>query len=364
MVLYQSPAWFRRFQRLGEGPRLAVAVAAGPGGAVAGLAPLHVRDVSLDVYGLGRRLWGQPLRVARVLGGIPLGGPGAGAAAALVDAVLAALPAADAVDFGPLPRKDSLLAELAGRGQAVVEPSPDLHLLPLPDTFAEHLARYSHKRRYNFRREARLLGEAAGGLTLLRADDPPGLRRALDAAESRLRSGPPGEARAFYAAACDALRETAPAADLSVLRSYCLLCGSDVAAFVAGYQLGGVYYVQVIGANPSLARFSPGSVAHYLVVEDLLTGCPPGARPRAVNYGFGSPAARHHNLNVAVPHARVLLLRGTLANAGRVTAYRGARLLAASVGWVARRLRTAPARPARPHPTPRQPAETPEGPPQ
>jgi hypothetical protein len=77
-----------------------------------------------------------------------------------------------------------------------------------------------------------------------------------------------------------------------------------------GLKYRGVYHVDSIPRGRTLDRFSPGSAAVQLAVEDLICNSP----IQRIDMGFGSPAYSHSATNVIEPRANLLLFRRTLSN--------------------------------------------------
>jgi CelD/BcsL family acetyltransferase involved in cellulose biosynthesis len=71
-----------------------------------------------------------------------------------------------------------------------------------------------------------------------------------------------------------------------------------------------VYHLDGTPRDRSLDRFSPGSSAVQLAIEDLIRSTP----IRRIDLGFGSPAYSHSSTNVTELRASLLLLRRTMAN--------------------------------------------------
>ena len=74
-----------------------------------------------------------------------------------------------------------------------------------------------------------------------------------------------------------------------------------------------------IGYDARLARFSPGAVLLFLLVEDLTLH----RRPRVVNFGIGDAHYKREFGTVELSDASIFLLRRTVANRLRVAVHRG-----------------------------------------
>jgi hypothetical protein len=187
------------------------------------------------------------------------------------------------------------------------------HFINLPDSYDRYLAKFSAKRRYNLRRQIRLLREhGAGRLDCLRIEhdrDVPylleaGSRVAVQSSVYRNRGWNVLENTTEM---CQKLTECARR---GVLRSYLLRCGDDVCAFIKGYQYNETYYVSFIGFDERFWEFSPGTTLHCMAVEDLCRD----RRPKRINLGTGEWPYLDMIGTDKVSGTAVLLLRKTLRN--------------------------------------------------
>jgi CelD/BcsL family acetyltransferase involved in cellulose biosynthesis len=195
------------------------------------------------------------------------------------------------------------------------------HMIPLPGTFEEFVGCFSAKKRYNLRRQHRLLREHGGGPVELHRFDSayqvPALVESLLAlggvAETRTRR----LTRSWYTPAIDEPRLRS-LADHGMLLAYVLTCGGRPCAAGYGTVYERVYYLDSFLRLRSLDRFSPGTTLLHLLIEDLI-------QRRAANLidlGFGEPSYRHSATNVTEARATVLLMRPTAANQIRRAVHR------------------------------------------
>src|SRR5262249_35857972 len=102
-----------------------------------------------------------------------------------------------------------------------------------------------------------------------------------------------------------------------LLRSYVLTAGTQPCAFVLGYQGRETFHHVQIGYDPSFAGYSPGSVLHYLLFEDLILHRP----PRWVSFGYGDSEYKRMFGNVHFEEAIVLLVNRRLISKLKVRSY-------------------------------------------
>ncbi len=184
------------------------------------------------------------------------------------------------------------------------------HIIPLPATVEAYFANFSAKRRYNMKRQTRILRDHLGGQLELRTIDSP-----HQIGELFNTIAPKGE---FAGLRCwgqsRALtidcREAESLAAQGLLLIYVLVGGGRPCAALLGLKYQGVYYMESIPRDRSLDRFSPGSTAVYVAMEELIRN----TSIRRVDMGFGSPTYPHSATNATEPRARLLLFRKTLSN--------------------------------------------------
>ena len=194
----------------------------------------------------------------------------------------------------------------------MVEGVRPYHILPLPPTFEQYLAQYNSKKRYNLKRQIKILSERGGGrLELRRIDSPDDVQCLLDAEAQRAPdprrfSGLGGkQADSFWTR-----RKIVDMAERGFLRSYVLTCGDEPISLIKGLQYGTTYSTLQTLYRKDYAPLSPGATCQHLVVEDLLKYRP----AQLIDFGFGEPNANHHTANATLEMACVLLLRKTFSN--------------------------------------------------
>jgi hypothetical protein len=184
------------------------------------------------------------------------------------------------------------------------------HVIPLPETVDGYLAKFKAKKRYNLKRQVRMLRRHFGGrLELRRIDSPREVRELF-----KWITPPGGLAGLTRWGETKGMtidrREVESLATHGLLLMYLMIGSGRPCAAIVGVQYGGVYYVDSIPRDFSLDRFSPGSTTLHLVIEDLIRH----TSIRRIDLGFGSPAYSHCSTNIIEPRASLLLFRRTLGN--------------------------------------------------
>jgi hypothetical protein len=296
-ALYQSPEWFDHMVAARASKRLVIAVGRDERDRIVAVVPIRLDRHPLQFHILrDMHIGTSPLLMAYVMGGQPLGPPTDEAYAGLL-AVIENL-AAEAVGlslFGV--RVGSAFHQFVTRSPEVslryyvyARPGLDgIDLIPLPPTFDEFLGQYNAKKRYNLRRQLRQLREHTGDdLRIARVESADQVRAYLDALAALRRRVDRGRRLLSEVPADPAsVARHRDIADRGLLRCYLLSDGDRPIACIHGKQHREVFVVDFTLYDPEYEKFSPGTTALYLAIEDLL-----GHRPvRLINLGYG--AARH-----------------------------------------------------------------------
>jgi hypothetical protein len=184
------------------------------------------------------------------------------------------------------------------------------HTIPLLGTVEEYRARLGGKKRHNLNRQVRMLRDLGGGrLELRRIEYPDEVGDLVRLMDETRRSARRGQWGRICPPAIDR-REAEDLARRGLLLDYLLLCGGKPCAIIAGRQYRGVYHMDWVSRDRHLDRFSPGTTALHLAIEDLLRE----TSIRRIDLGYSYPAYSHSATNVVEPRASLLLLRRTIAN--------------------------------------------------
>jgi hypothetical protein len=324
-AMYQSPQWCECLDAAKSSRRLELAVLRNSEGVLVGINPLSVEDHSLH-YGLGGlTLARTDLQAVFVMGGQPLLPNDASVLDDFFGALASRFPDCQAIALSAVPIDSFLWRYL--HGSRVVQQEfffhcPDgpewCHTCALADSFDAYLSQFSAKKRYNLKRQVKILRKRGGGkLELQRVTsrtDIPNFRSAVAAISPCDWSGTEQENSNLLAG-------LAERADRGLLRCYTLKCGEQFVAWLRGYEYGTIYHIERTRYNRRFGKFSPGTVLLYLVVEDLIRA----RGPRLINFGYGAPVYRHQSCNATRPFARVLLLRKNLTNCCRRITHLGFR---------------------------------------
>lgn len=189
-AVYRSPAWYDHMNTGDPKPPCYLAVLLDQADEIRGIAALGIRRVPVPVTAAGRTLLTPHLRVVDIFGGQPLLAGDAESYDCLFSALAEQFPDCDGVRLAEIPVGGALSRYLDNssviRQRFLLCDSRGLapyQALPLPKTYAQYLAHFARKRRYNLRRQERLLRQHGSGTLELKRwespDDVGGLLRQL-----------------------------------------------------------------------------------------------------------------------------------------------------------------------------------------
>jgi Acetyltransferase (GNAT) domain len=320
-ALYQSPEWFDHVREL-EGITNASSFLAIRRDAHRGL----VAVVPWFVTGerchfplvLGRCYWTRPIKMIKLVSGCLLVRPGGECFSSLFDAIHKRYPRwvvkiENVPVYGPfyyyLQSSEKINHRYFLYQQSGLE---RIHLIPLPETYEQFLERYSAKKRYNLRRQFRLLSERTGRNLNWREyksnGDVPELHRSfveLLRQRGQLRSMNEGVAELpNFDSEYNSL------ARRNLLRSFVLKDGDRPICCILGYQSGKTFQLGNIAHDPEYAAFSPGVALLHLVIEYLIND----KRTTSINLAYGDPKLDSRSTTIVLDYASYWLFPRTLRN--------------------------------------------------
>jgi CelD/BcsL family acetyltransferase involved in cellulose biosynthesis len=327
---YQSPGWW---EHLGTTPEAADRrlLLMKEGSGVATVIPLQmvVRTIDTNLPKILRDF--SAIRCVELLGSLPLIPTDAGVATAMLDAVLDNVPDAQAVYFKSIPDSSLWYERMAQAGNATrsgfsyVSRDTAFHSLELPEKFDEYLGQFGKKKRYNLKRQVRLMEEAYGGemrVDCITREDQIDLFLATAEAVAAGSWKDDGHTAAFARTPPNHARY-ADLARRGLLRGYLLRQGERPVASVIGYQFGNTYHYADIAYVDSDVQLSPGSVLLFLIIRDLIEN----THLRRVNFGMGDADYKRQFGNRHSRDRAVWVMRATRRNSLICAAHGAARKL-------------------------------------
>lgn len=314
---YQSPAWW---DHLGTTPEAAdrrlLVMRIGSG--IVGVIPLQLVVRTIDTN-LPAALQGlSAIRCAELLGSLPLMPVDASVAAMMLDAVLEDVPEAQAIYFKSIPETSAWADLIMQAGSATrngfgyVSRETAFHSLELPGKFDEYLGQFGKKKRYNLKRQVRLMEEAYGSemrVDCITREDQVELFLAANAAVAADSWKDPGLTAAYARTPANHSRY-ADLARRGLLRGYLLRHGERPVACVIGYQFGDSYHYADIAYSRSDIQLSPGNVLLFLIIRDLIEN----TAARRVNFGMGGADYKRQFGNRHGRDRAVWVMRATARN--------------------------------------------------
>ena len=330
--LYRSPRYFDHLAAV-DGSSLRLAYARDSNGVIAAVVPYQVerRGVSLHVA-RRYRLCTPPAALVTILGGEPLMPMNGPAIAGFVEAVLGR--AAGAFGLQGIDERSTFLRLLTEGGQGGEDFLHErrmgldrIDLIALPSTFAEFLGRYSSKKRYNLRRQERLLRERAGGDCELVPIEEPWQVPGLVAAIARMRQ--PVDA-------ADASRYE-DLASRGLLLGFVLMAAGQPIAGIIGKCHGSTYLIDRTTYDASWGELSPGATLLHLAIEDLIET----RGMERINLGYGSPKGDYPETNERPAYRCSWLIRRSWASCGLWSLREWLRDKAAAYRWASQGVKPA-----------------------
>jgi Acetyltransferase (GNAT) domain len=192
-------------------------------------------------------------------------------------------------------------------------------------SYHEYLCKFKGTTRQKLRGKLRQLEKATGGrLELLRICDAADTPQFIAAAQTIAEKSWQRRLMGFHV---DQPRNRQhfleSMARQGVLRSYLLMSGEKLLAFLIGFQLNGMYYAHETAFDNSYAgsRFSPGQLLFYLTIKD----CFEMNKPSMFYFGPGEYWYKNLFSNQIGEEVDVMILRNSVANRTKVMAHRSFR---------------------------------------
>ena len=321
--IYQSPQWFEYMRESQEGiqPPHSLAVRMDSNQSLVAIVPLYVGWPVCKFHLLRGRYYRPSWKMVTIASGQLMLPPGDDWLDDLFSSIAEKYPRnlPLKIESAPLngPLDDYIGRSDYIRKRYLIHKHPfhdRISVIPLAASYTEFLSRYGSKKRYNLRRQLRLLREQMDGTLELRViRSGPDLPEFLDSlrslfgwdVESRAKTPrSPGEPADFGT-------RLGILARLDLLRSYMLMGRGCAIACIYGLRFGGTYMLGSIVHDPAFDEWSPGTSLLQMVIEDLINV---GSITR-INLGYGKPPVHESRSTYVYPgYASYVLLPKTLGN--------------------------------------------------
>lgn len=309
--IYQSPEFFEYLFQTNDGHDQIelILIRRADENEIVGVVPIRFRSESFD-FGVGARVFLAPkIPVIILLGSVPLFPLIPGLLDALVKHLFVQFPLCRAVSLPALPSnsemhtcvKDSM--DLQSQfGIHVLHGWRESHSIPIPVMFDQYLQQFSAKKRFNMKRQIRLLaGHVGGELRLDRIEKPEQIEGLVKARNSII--APKTHPTLLSQKKLQGL------AQLGLLHCYALMSGDRTLAVLMATRSDNVLHLHNIYYAEDLARFSVGASALFMAIEDLTANF----NFESIDLGYSNPSYNHQSSNLVEERGHILLLRRKLS---------------------------------------------------
>jgi hypothetical protein len=317
--VFASPTLYEHQTRVAPAPENRVAVLRNENGKIVGICPIVLWNVALS-FQIRRRLLGtRVVKAATIFGGEPLVAADPALFRFLIDRLLEGLPWCDCIYMMSIPA-DSFACKMIyandhKQGRYFIHPrrlqSREWIYLELGDSLDAFLGGKQKRTRNTLKRRVKKLREHGAGLECIRVETEDQVDAFYESAFAI------AEKSWQHKSLGRCLEETTlyrnnlyGLARLGALRAYLLKCGGLPCAFVIGYQYEDILQFEQTAYASDFARFSPGTVLYYMMLEDLYQH----RTPRFVNHGVGVTPHKRLFSNRETVDTSVQLFRPTMRN--------------------------------------------------
>ena len=181
------------------------------------------------------------------------------------------------------------------------------HRFAVPISFDDYMAGFSKKRRYNLKRQSRLLEERFSETLQMSVIENAAQMHMVDAAVSKFKPPEEQDEARKYAVAC---------INSGLMKSFLLHAGIQCVAFALGISAGEYINIHSTSYDPEFAALSPGMELWLRIVRYASEQ----GGYRQINLGFGDPGRATASLNVVEPRNSVIYPLYRLSNSWKLIA--------------------------------------------
>lgn len=314
---YQSPEWWEHLNATGNGQSVLV-LRVMQDSRLVGVVLLQKRNVTL---------WWTPNKLPfsrfsipciEVLGGQPLVSADVDIAARMFESIFAQCTGIQAAYFKSVSQTSEwydLLTMAANKAHGCfphISREETFHFLTLPASFEGFLQRFTKKKRYNLKRQLRLMEEAYRGKLRLECITSADRVDAFLEASSTVAAVSWKQSSLTSALARNAANQAvyADLAGRGLFRSYVLYDDERPVAYALGYQYGNIYHYSDIAYAESELHLSPGTVLLLLIVRNLIES----TSLRQINFGVSDADYKRQLADQHTRDRSLLVFRSTLRN--------------------------------------------------
>jgi CelD/BcsL family acetyltransferase involved in cellulose biosynthesis len=277
---------------------------------IVGVIPIRFRRQSFR-FSLGLRSLAQPtLEVITLLGSVPLISAEHAAFEVLLKYLFETYPSCSALSMPSLGRDSDWHAYIQASSvlesaycRYVIEQWRECHLIPMAMNFEAYLQRFNSKKRFNLKRQVRLLREFGEvDMQLDRIEHSDQIPALLAARKSLV----PAE----WLPQLLGQKIFQGLAKQGLFLSYVLRAGDKAYAVIVATRSENKLLIHNIYYHPDVAHLSAGISILYMAIEDLISNF----HMESIDLGYSNPASNHHASNKIEIRGHMLLLRKTWKN--------------------------------------------------
>ncbi|WP_295748990.1 GNAT family N-acetyltransferase [Undibacterium sp.] len=284
---------------------------------IVGVIPIRFRRQSFR-FSLGPRSLAEPtLEVITLLGSVPLISAEHAAFEVLLKYLFETYPSCSALSMPSLGR-DSVWHTYIQHSPVlenaychyVIDEWRECHLIPLAKNFEAYLQRFSSKKRFNLKRQVRLLREFGEvDMQLDRIEQGDQIPALIAARKSMVPTEwlPQLLGQKIYQGL----------AKQGLFLSYLLRAGDKAYALIVATRSEKKLLIHNIYYHPDVAHLSAGISILYMAIEDLINNL----HMESIDLGYSNPANNHHASNQIEIRGHMLLLRKTWKNRLLISAH-------------------------------------------
>lgn len=315
-LYYQSLEYFDHLAAL-HAPRVFLGVVEGDDGAPVGIIPLRKSPVLLK-FDAGRQHFAQvSFSGIRILGERLLAPQSSEVFELLFQQIEKCFPDCDAMEMSSVPTT-SLLWDFLENSQwlkrdfKVYAPyGPRIsHTARVPNSYAEYLGAFAHKRRYNLKRQIRRLDHFGNGTLALHRIDHASIVKFFQNARIALERG----TRRHVVLETSEI-ELLDLAERGLVLSYVLCVSGKPCALAFATRFRETLVIHHFRHDTEIGHLSPGTVLQTLMMKDLAEhklAC-------RIDYGFGEP--RYRLTNELDERVTVVMVRRGVINRSAIAAH-------------------------------------------
>jgi len=278
-------------------------------GTTQGLIPFRLIEQKFD-FNINHNFSLNPrIKTVQILGSIPFLPIGDELLATVFLKIFALFPDVDGISLAAMPmgnKFDATVSNFANKNSYILHVLNgwrDSHIIPLPESFDAYLTRYNAKKRFNLKRQVRLLREHSDNTLQLHCI------RKLDQIELYVNTwkqlAPPE--LTTHLLQTNTLNMLA---DKGLLHGYVLTIKGTPCGGIYATQAAGTLHIHNIIYAKELARFSVGACILYVAIEDLIQR----GQFKVIDLGYSNPVHSEQASNVVEVRGNRLVLRKTWRN--------------------------------------------------